>query len=926
MNHTDSLHRSRAARYPFHALGWLAAAAALSCSESPTSPHQPAAQTPFVASVSRLNTAHLVYFSLPEGSVPNGGSAHLRVARTGAVAQLEVVDGGFDPIALTAIVGDTIEVTITMMNGSEPVSYKVGVGKPVPPVIVRTQPPKQKRDVPLNSAVKVVFSEPIDPATVTGSNIALRKNGQPVAGRLQFADAAHTSVEFVPGAGLEPETDYELMVTKGVKDLDGATLEAALTVPFTTTVGALVFSLQPILSVAEHPVSHAPAVRLVTQVIARSSSGSISTGFTGNVTLTLADGTAGGRLFGTTTVQAVEGIATFLDVWLNAIGTGHVVIATASPYGSTSSSPFDAGGKLVFTVAPTSALAGVSMVPVQIEARDMAGGLVSTFGRPVTLSVAPGVTGVTLHGTTAVAAGFGTAVFSDLRIDEVSESVQFRIQSDGIPDAVSGAFAVNRMRLAFDPIPTRLPLGVTMEPLLVRAYDANGNSATRFDGEVTLSVSPGGASLGGTRTVRAIAGVARYTDLRFDAAGSAFTLVATAACCQTSVQSAPLEVVTAKLVFTSQPTAANAIATITPVTVQVQRFDGSPVPYDGPVTIEIANNPAAGVLRGTTTVTAVNGTATFSDLSIDAPGVGYTLRTTASGAVDGISLPFNILSEWVARAPMPTPRTGLGVDVINGLLYAVGGDAQAGYFDPVSRVDVYDPATDRWSTRASMPTARSYLGVTAVNGILYAIGGRTNGGTATGTVEAYDPATDKWTTRAPMPTPRYGLSIEAVNGIIYAVGESFGYNGAGSVVEAYDPVANTWTTKARLPAPLAFPGLVAVNGLLYAIGGENDDVYADVSVYDPATDSWSYRSAMADARSGFGAVAVNNVIYAISGWYTSRVEGYDVTTDHWTPKAPIPSPRYLFAAAAINGEIHIVGGRPGNSFGPANGEHFAYRP
>src|SRR5437868_1850166 len=44
-----------------------------------------------------------------------------------------------------------------------------------------------------------------------------------------------------------------------------------------------------------------------------------------------------------------------------------------------------------------------------------------------------------------------------------------------------------------------------------------------------------------------------------------------------------------------------------------------------PVTIVIGSNPAAGTLSGTTTLNAVGGVATFSNLKIDNYGLGYGL-------------------------------------------------------------------------------------------------------------------------------------------------------------------------------------------------------------------------------------------------------------------------------------------------------------
>src|SRR5438477_195906 len=52
------------------------------------------------------------------------------------------------------------------------------------------------------------------------------------------------------------------------------------------------------------------------------------------------------------------------------------------------------------------------------------------------------------------------------------------------------------------------------------------------------------------------------------------------------------------------------------------------------VTVAIGTNPGGGTLSGTATVSAVGGVATFSNLSIDKSGTGYTF-TAASGALTG---------------------------------------------------------------------------------------------------------------------------------------------------------------------------------------------------------------------------------------------------------------------------------------------------
>jgi len=82
--------------------------------------------------------------------------------------------------------------------------------------------------------------------------------------------------------------------------------------------------------------------------------------------------------------------------------------------------------------------------------------------------------------------------------------------------------------------------------------------------------------------------------------------------------------------------------------VQVTALDalGNPVPsFTGSVTIALGHNGGMlmpGTLSGTKTVAAVNGVATFSDLSIDQLGNGYTLLVTASGLAGSESASFNI--------------------------------------------------------------------------------------------------------------------------------------------------------------------------------------------------------------------------------------------------------------------------------------------
>jgi hypothetical protein len=99
------------------------------------------------------------------------------------------------------------------------------------------------------------------------------------------------------------------------------------------------------------------------------------------------------------------------------------------------------------------------------------------------------------------------------------------------------------------------------------------------------------------------------------------------------------------LLFLQQPTDTAAGQMISPaVTVEVVDQFGNVVISDNAdtVTLAIGVNPSGGTLSGTLTVTVSGGIATFSDLSIDLAGDGYTLHAMSTGLADADSVGFRI--------------------------------------------------------------------------------------------------------------------------------------------------------------------------------------------------------------------------------------------------------------------------------------------
>jgi hypothetical protein len=128
----------------------------------------------------------------------------------------------------------------------------------------------------------------------------------------------------------------------------------------------------------------------------------------------------------------------------------------------------------------------------------------------------------------------------------------------------------------------------------------------------------------------------------------------------------------AALAFIVQPTNTTAGGTITPA-VQVEirdQFGNRATGATNAVTLDIGTNPGGGALSGTTTVNAVAGVATFSNLGIDNVGTGYTLTAAATGLSGATSSAFNVTGvppspslSTVAVSPSTITAGGAGTTI-----------------------------------------------------------------------------------------------------------------------------------------------------------------------------------------------------------------------------------------------------------------------
>ena len=294
-------------------------------------------------------------------------------------------------------------------------------------------------------------------------------------------------------------------------------------------------------------------------------------------------------------------------------------------------------------------------------------------------------------------------------------------------------------------------------------------------------------------------------------------------------------------------------------------------------------------------------------------------------------------NSWIAKEPMLTARGGLGVAVVNGRIYAIGGsnaETQLGI------TEEYNPVTDTWTVKSPMPTPRSGFAIAVYKNNIFCIGGTTGDNEnfvsgITGVTEVYDPAADSWITLESMPTPRADLCASIVNGTIYCMGGKK-YWGVDSsyqelnVTEAFNPDGNSWSKKSSMAIPVFGCASAVLKGQIYVIGGSRHfqqgwelDTVGSTQVYSPQNDTWSISASIPISES-YGAaastigIASPNRLYFVGGSNETHYSGatyiYDSALNVWNSGASIPTPRVYLALAVLDDTLYAIGGFDGENW------------
>jgi N-acetylneuraminic acid mutarotase len=275
--------------------------------------------------------------------------------------------------------------------------------------------------------------------------------------------------------------------------------------------------------------------------------------------------------------------------------------------------------------------------------------------------------------------------------------------------------------------------------------------------------------------------------------------------------------------------------------------------------------------------------------------------------------------KWVDRAPLPLPRSEMAwATSLNDRMHLVGGYGEQKVSQPYHHI--YDQVTDAWIVAPPIPRGANHVGVAVLDGQLYAIGGHAEQNRRPHPdCFVFDPGTGAWRSIRPLPRTFGAIGCIGYEGRIHAIAGAIGDdNESKRSVDwhyAYDPKDDKWSERRPLPTERDHTGTVVIDNAIHVVGGRVHNFHTNSNLhhrYDAQKDSWAMRSPLPTARSGHGAVVYRDRIFVMGGEGSNRVfgqnEAYDPKTDTWEQYAPMPTPRHGLGAARIGDFIHVAGG------------------
>lgn len=391
----------------------------------------------------------------------------------------------------------------------------------------------------------------------------------------------------------------------------------------------LVFTVSP-------PSSNNAGTPLPVTVSALDAQGDIAKTFTGTVTLTLAEGSTIAPLLGTLTAAAVGGVATFPDVRINLPGSGYLLTASASGFGSITTPAFAVvsgpAQRLEFGSYPVFGAIAGPLDDVAAIARDAAGNVATGFTGQVTVTLVLSSTGAPLLGATTATAVGGIATFGNLSITAAGR-YQLGATASGLSDGRGPAFDIvggpaARLVLLSGGDQSGTTGSVLARPIVVGMVDRFGNPTSTPVSTIAFAASHGGGATpssgatdaSGQRSITWTLGGSPGVQQLTATSGVLTSLVVSATA--TGGASGIMAVYGGNNQFAVANT-----AVLTPPSVIVKNAAGQPVSG-----VAVTFTPSAGssITGASLALTNASGIATVGGWTLGGTG-SYTLTASASG-------------------------------------------------------------------------------------------------------------------------------------------------------------------------------------------------------------------------------------------------------------------------------------------------------
>ncbi|XP_067293075.1 kelch-like protein 33 [Pseudorasbora parva] len=267
--------------------------------------------------------------------------------------------------------------------------------------------------------------------------------------------------------------------------------------------------------------------------------------------------------------------------------------------------------------------------------------------------------------------------------------------------------------------------------------------------------------------------------------------------------------------------------------------------------------------------------------------------------------------EWRMLGNLPEkPRFSHGVGAMRGKLYVVGGRHYYGKDDTMKCTYMYDPIQNSWQRLADMHERRSSFTLVILNGKLYAIGGERDSEVNMETVEVYCPNTNSWSFACPLDQALICHAASVWNGTIFLSGGLDSQNQCLSSMILYHPEQGS-TYLAEMRNGRALHCMETLGDRLYVAGGVSCDADGQLvdqlacEVYDPVANSWSAIMPFPVPHVGSASAVLEGKLYIIGGYChcnysdTKSVHRYDPATERWEHMSMTPGPNTCIAACVL---------------------------